>query len=458
MSAYQTPEPVPAAKAAPSRWEWLPVALIAGLGVTYFLTAPDSALNRFSFWVALGLIPGTIWRLAGHSSWNVHRVFFAVSLVTFVLQNPALRPDAETLRKIDDSWGLVIVGFFVSFTQPLWGMLRTQRLLVDSGVVISHWDSLKLCLCGSFFNIFLPGSTGGDAYRVYAITRGYRKKLAPAIASITLDRLLGLPSLIVVVALGMLLDYRFFSGNRVLSKLVPFISVTGAVCLALVGYLAFAGRTRRRHDWSRRHLAEKGKPPGWFKRTHAMIATNVKRPATLPLALFYGFMSHIACIVSCLCFGLALGVEGVPPLRYFLIIPMAMTINSIPGAPGGVGQGELAMATLLEMAGPGDANAQAGVMIMLLFRITNMLMGLIGGVFYAMGKMDWSGIKHVSQGLTRIIRPVTRLFHKAPGAADAENGERAMPPVTTSRFSDFEKEPGWVYDDGAALPEAEETR
>lgn len=127
------------------------------------------------------------------------------------------------------------------------------------------------------------------------------------------------------------------------------------------------------------------------------------------------------------------------------------------------------MATLLEMAGPGDANAQAGVMIMLLFRITNMLMGLIGGIFYATGKMNWSGIEYVSQGLTRVIQPVTRvfaaarrtstrLFRKAPGAPGGEEGERVMPPITTSRFSDFGNEPGWVYDDGAAPPEAEETR
>jgi uncharacterized membrane protein YbhN (UPF0104 family) len=179
----------------------------------------------------------------------------------------------------------------------------------------------------------------------------------------------------------MVLDYDFFRRNTLLYGLVPFIALAGAVCLVLVVYLAFAGKTGRRPDDGNRD-----EPQGWCKRTHAMIAANVTRPATLPLALWYGFMSHLACIVACVCLGVALGVEGVPALRYFLIIPMAMAINAIPGAPGGVGQGELAMATLLDMAAPGHGNAQIGVMVMLLFRLTNMLMGLAGGLYYAMGR------------------------------------------------------------------------
>ncbi len=372
----------------PSVWEWAPVPALLLLAYGYWSGEGGSALSRFCFWVGIGLVPGLAWRVLGKPSWNVHRIFFAFALVLFVLENPELRPDAFTARTVAEHWILVLIGFAVSFTQPAWGMLRTHRLLIDSGVSISCWDTFKLCLSGSFFNIFLPGSTGGDAYRVYAIAHGYQQKLAPALASITLDRFLGLPSLILVVLFGMVIDYQFFASNRILSRLVPFIVVTGAVCLGLVGYLAMAGRSHRNteRDGQQSAVPEGGRP-GWIKRAHTMIATNVTRPGTLWLALFYGFMAHIACIVSCLCFGLAVGVEGVPPFRYFLIVPMAMTINSIPGAPGGVGQGELAMATLLTMASPGDANAQAGVMVMLLFRLTNMLMGIAGGIFYGVGKL-----------------------------------------------------------------------
>ncbi len=375
--------PLPRGEEKPriSRWEWIPVILVPCLASVHLLAAGSAAaLSRPALFVGLSLVPGAVCRLAGGSSWNVHRVFFALGLAAFVLENPDLRPDGESWLKIGEHWRLVAAGFAASFTQSAWGTLRMHRLLTDSGVEISKHDAFKLVLAGSFFNIFLPGSTGGDAYRVYAVTRGYKTKLAPAIASITLDRLLGLPALVFVVLLGMALDYGFFRANRLLAGLIPFIGGAAAVCALLVCYLALAGRKRR----SPERAAEEN--PGRLRRIHDMAATNVKRGTTLPLALFHGFMSHIACIVSCLCFGLALGVEGVPPLRYFLIVPMAMTINAIPGAPGGVGQGELAMATLLDMAAPGMGNARTGVMVMLLFRLSNMAAGLVGGAFYAAGK------------------------------------------------------------------------
>ena len=413
----QKTNPELGANAAPSRWEWLPVAACAALAVVYFLDPADETTGRFALFVALGLLPGTVWRLLGKSSWGVHRACFALSLVAFVLENPKLRPDRLTLEKMAENWRLVALGFLISFSQSLWGTLRIHRLLNDSGVDISLFEALKLCLSGAFFNIFLPGSTGGDAYRVYAVTHVYRARFGPALASISVDRLLGLPSLILVVVAGMLLDYQFFLSNRVLKGFIPFIAGAGAVCLIMVGYLAFAGKSHRQS--LRSNIREDhAKPRGWFGRTHAMIASNVKRPATLPLALLYGFVSHLACILSCLCFGLALGVQGVPSFRYFLIVPLAMTINAIPLTPGGVGQGELAMATLLDMASPGMGNDQVGVMIMLLFRLSNMAVGLIGGGCYILGKLGSGERGHVSEDFRRDLAESAAVMERGGEGED----------------------------------------
>ncbi len=373
------------AKPILSPWEWLPAALLPVLAFVHlYAAAPGGLLSRFALFVGLGLIPGTLWRFAGKSSWNIHRLFFALGLVAFVLENPNLRPDRASWTRIRENLPLVVLGFALSFTQTLWGTLRTQRLLTDSGVAIGMYDAFTLCLTGSFFNIFLPGSNGGDAYRVYVLTRRFGAKLSAAIASITLDRLLGLPSLIFVLLPGMLLDYGFLRSHSLLSGLIPFIAGAAVLCLVLVCYLASAGKSRRENG-NGNDPAPREKT-GWLRRSHDMVAANVTRRATLPLALFHGFLSHCACIAACLCFGLALGVEGVPPLRYFLLVPLAMTINAIPGAPGGLGQGELAMATLLDMAAPGMGNAQAGVVIMLLLRLSTMAMGLLGGAHYALGR------------------------------------------------------------------------
>jgi uncharacterized membrane protein YbhN (UPF0104 family) len=210
--------------------------------------------------------------------------------------------------------------------------------------------------------------------------------IGSAIATVSLDRFLGLPSLLLTVFFGMILDRRFLAGNRALSGMVTAIAISGGICLFLIGYLVLAGEGCRQADKIASGEAANNRPAGRLLRLHRLLAKNVRRPATLPLALLYGALAHVAAIVACQCFGAALGVSGIPWMRYCLIVPMALTINAIPGAPGGVGQGELAMAALIAMASPDGANAQAGVALMLLFRFSNIVIGLVGAVAYVTGE------------------------------------------------------------------------
>lgn len=370
----------PAHKAL-SAWEWLPAGLLAVLAIVFLATSAESGLHRFSLYIGLGLAPGVLWRLAGKSSWTVHRVCFAVVLVAYLFANPKLRPAATDLDKIVAHWRLVALGLAVSLSQPIWGALRLRLLLADSGIAIGFLPTLKLCLSGSFFNIFLPGATGGDLYRIYVLSAGERRRAGQAVAAITLDRFLGMPPLVLLVLAAAWLDRDFAFGQATLSSLMTFIVVTAVVCLGLMAYL-----------WLGRGKLDKppapGEKAGRLRRLHRLLVSHVTAPATLPLTLFYGFWSHVAVIVACICFGRALGVEGIPVLRYFLLVPLASAINAIPGSPGGIGQGEIAMAALLDLAAPGMGNAQAGVVVMLLTRLANILIGLAGGVFYVLGGVD----------------------------------------------------------------------
>lgn len=358
-----------------SPWEWLPVVAMLLLAAGFFLAEPGGASRNFCLFVGLGLLPGSIRRLCGKSSWTVHRIGFAAGLVAFVLDNPGLWPGRAVVDKIAEQWPMVLLGLAISATQPIWGTLRLNRLFADSGLAADFGKTLRLCLAGSFFNIFLPGATGGDVYRVYAVTGGEKRNLAPAIASITLDRFLGLPPLMLLILLAALFDREFAFGHKALSGLMTFVAVGALVSLAAMLAL-WLGRNKEDNP---------EKPPGRFGRIHRLLAVNLSRPATLPATLAYGLVSHIMVVLSCILFGRVVGVEGIPALRYFLLVPLAMSINAIPGAPGGIGQGEIAMAALFDLAAPGLGNAQAGVAVMLLSRLSNILIGLPGGFVYATG-------------------------------------------------------------------------
>ena len=369
-----------------SKWEWLPVAATLLLAAFWLLSGDDSTSGRLALFICLGLAPGSVVRLSGRSGWSIHRIGIAAALIAFMLNNPRLRPDAAALARITEHWRLVALGVLIAFLQPVFGAFRLRRLLTDSGGVISFFQTLKLCLAGSFFNIFLPGATGGDVYRVYTIASGEKKRLGAAVASVSLDRLLGLPPMVFIIIVAEALDYRFAFGNERLAKLSTFIAIAAVACLGLMIFLWRSSRQYRRNGTGHR-------PTGRFARIRNLMAAHLSRPSTLPATLAQGLFSHIAVIAACALFACALGVEGIPPLRFFLLVPLVMAVNSIPGAPGGLGQGEIAMATILDLAAPGFNNAPAGVVVMLLLRLANIGIGLAGGMAYATGKVGFRDIE-----------------------------------------------------------------
>lgn len=369
-----------------SLWEWLPFVAVLLLAVGYFTLKDGGSGQHFCLFVGLGLLPGCLWRLLGNSSWGVHRIGFAAGLVVYVLDNPNLWPGAAVLERISQAWPFVLVGIVVAATQPFWGALRLNRLMHDSGLSMPFYETFKLCLSGNFFNIFLPGATGGDLYRLYAITRGDKRKFAPVLASITLDRFLGLPPLVLMVFIAAFLDRELAFRHEKLSGLLTFVAIAAAFCLILM-LVIWLGR-KKDTDTTKTGIM------GKLHRVHRLLSVGISRTWTLPAAVGWGLLSHIAVAGACCLFGMAVGVQGIPPLQYFLLVPLAMCINAIPGAPGGVGQGEIAMAALFELASPGLGNSQAGVAVMLLLRIANISVGLAGGFFYATGKIDLREVEY----------------------------------------------------------------
>ena len=64
--------------------------------------------------------------------------------------------------------------------------------------------------------------------------------------------------------------------------------------------------------------------------------------------------------------------------EWFVLVPVANIVSSVPLAPGGWGLGEAAFKVLFEMI---RANGALGVAVSVLFRLIQLSFGLIGGVF-----------------------------------------------------------------------------
>lgn len=162
-----------------------------------------------------------------------------------------LKSQLYTLLKI----AITVVLLYFVFTkipfQKIWQVLKTANLywLIVSlcCFVVSQWVSAKrllkvfnalqfqlsdklntiLYLVGMFYNFFIPGGIGGDAYKVYFLNKNYNWGVKKLSSAVLLDRFMGL------VAIGVLIVV--FSGwvpyvrENSLLWLLPFFLITGVL-------------------------------------------------------------------------------------------------------------------------------------------------------------------------------------------------------------------------------------
>jgi hypothetical protein len=86
--------------------------------------------------------------------------------------------------------------------------LRLNIYFHNIALKLSQTTNLKLYWLGMFYNLFLPGGIGGDAYKVILLNRTYQHSAKLLSAAVLLDRISG------VVGLGMLaVVYYYFVFN-----------------------------------------------------------------------------------------------------------------------------------------------------------------------------------------------------------------------------------------------------
>lgn len=83
-------------------------------------------------------------------------------------------------------------------------------------VPLTHKSNFKLYLLGMFYNLFLPGGIGGDAYKGYILKKNFEVPTKRIVSVLVLDRLAGLLLLfiyacgfIVLLELEILIDYKW---------------------------------------------------------------------------------------------------------------------------------------------------------------------------------------------------------------------------------------------------------
>ena len=93
--------------------------------------------------------------------------------------------------------------------------VRLNLYFHNLSIPLTHKSNLKLYLLGMFYNLFLPGGIGGDAYKGYILKKSFEVPTKKIVSVLVLDRLGGLMLLLIYAcALLSFLDLEALNGFR----------------------------------------------------------------------------------------------------------------------------------------------------------------------------------------------------------------------------------------------------
>jgi len=250
------------------------------------------------------------------------------------------------------------------------------RWLVEAlGLALTVAEALRYTFYGIFFNLFVPGATGGDVVKAwYAARRTGRT--TKAVVSVLVDRLVGLFALVLFAAAVL------FLGPTREGFGVPRIfvgSVLGAA--ALGGVVVLSRRVRRTLGLSAllRRLP--------FQRVWAEVDAAVRlyrgHPGSLALGLLVSLFNHAGTCVCAYLLARALGLEEVRLVDVMALLPVVSLLSAVPLLPGGWGVGELAFAYFFAPVGVAPSEAVAWSVV---FRLAVLASGLPGAVLWLLAR------------------------------------------------------------------------
>jgi uncharacterized protein (TIRG00374 family) len=250
---------------------------------------------------------------------------------------------------------------------------RWHWLLEALDIHMGQGRTFVLNMVGSFYNTFMPGSTGGDIVKAYYAAR-HTTHRTWAILSVIVDRVVGLLALII---LGGALASVQWDNPECRKVAIASVVILAMTALGLFVFYHPGLRKASGLDWLLRRLPMQ-------KQVHKAVEAMEmygRRPGVMLGALVMTFPVHMTTIVSATFAGKAFGLP-LHPLYYWAIVPVVTLVGAIPISPQGVGVMEPLMVSLTRPQGVTVSQAFALVMAI---RVAQMFWNLVASIFVLRG-------------------------------------------------------------------------
>lgn len=236
-------------------------------------------------------------------------------------------------------WLWLFLAIILLVISKVFSALRLNIYFRNIQIHLSEWKNIKLYWLGMFYNLFLPGSISGDAYKVLLLKRRYGSSYKKTTAAVLLDRFSGLLALgLILSAYGVVvLDNRWYDIILISGSLIAIIGLYFTIRFFFNDFMS--------GFWS---------------------------------TFFWGLLVQLTQVVCVYCILLSLGLPVSQPQWIFIFLLAAVVAVFPISLGGGLGTREL---VFVEGAKYFHLDPQSGLIISLLFYLSTVVAS-VWGLFF----------------------------------------------------------------------------
>ena len=292
-------------------------------------------------------------------------------LIGYFLMRIHVERSVDTL--ISANLFFILAAVFVYLLSQAVSAVRWTVLVRPLGIKTPFKDLAGYYLIGMFFNLFAPGTVGGDVSRVYYLVRDQHRddqsRSAPTVnaaMSVLMDRAIGMTVLVWIGAAGLLLfpGYPVPPAIRSVTLLLALAFAAGTVLIPVL----------------RRVLPEQG--TSIIVKLRLVLRSYRAHWSAIVQGVLLSVIVHL--IQASMHFVMGRALNLTIPFSFCLIIyPLVGTFASIPISLNGLGLREGGYILMLGLIG---ITAENGIAFGLLFFLIVAANSMLGGIIFLLTK------------------------------------------------------------------------
>ena len=269
----------------------------------------------------------------------VFKLMFSIVLVAILLLNVPL---SSLLHLVVESNQVYLAsGFMILALALAFGVLRWNILLRRFTETHSIRMSVKLSALAHFYNLFLPGGFAGDIFRGFKYRDG-KISGAQAMATVAMDRLIGLGGFICFLVFGLFIKWNDLKSLGFLWYLFPMI----LACIIIIVFICFKGSIKSIKFRTKVNKELYAK----LENFHTSLNHYRHDHRLLGKALLVSLITSFLNIAVFYLIGIAFG-SSVSFFNYMVLIPIIMILSLLPVSYRGLGIREAAFVVLFTKVG-----------------------------------------------------------------------------------------------------------